>query len=247
MSNFVVIIDITKTTLQSLVSFMNMLVPILITLITVTGSFVTANIVQPIILFAITFIGNIIMVVVLPILLIATVLGIVSNISDRIQIDKLAKYFKSGIVWFLGIVLTVFVGILSIEGTLTSSVDGVTAKATKAAVTNFIPIVGKILGDAVDTVMGCATILKNAVGIVGVLIVIGICILPIIKLAILTAAYYLAAAVCEVVADGKIVKLLEQIAGSFKILLAILFSVSTMLLIGITLVIKISNSGLMYR
>ena len=49
------------------------------------------------------------------------------------------------------------------------------------------------------------------------------------------------------IADEKIVKLLEQMAGSFKILLAILFSVSTMLLIGITLVIQISNSGLMYR
>ena len=224
-----------------------MLVPILITLMTATGNLVTANVVQPVILFAITFIGNIITVFVLPLLLISTVLGIVSNISEKIQIDKIAKYFKSGITWFLGVALTIFVGILSIEGTLTSNVDGVTAKATKAAVTNFIPIVGKILGDAVDTVIGCASILKNAVGIIGVIIVIGICILPIIKLAVLTAAYYLASAFCEVVADGKIVKLLDQMAGSFKILLAILFSMGAMLLIGVTLVIKISNTGMMYR
>lgn len=50
-------------------------------------------------------------------------------------------------------VLTLFVGFLSIEGTLSSSVDGITAKTTKAAVSNFVPIVGKILGDAVDTVL----------------------------------------------------------------------------------------------
>jgi len=50
-------------------------------------------------------------------------------------------------------VLTLFVGVLSLEGTLSSSVDGITAKTTKAAVSNFIPIVGKILGDAVDTVL----------------------------------------------------------------------------------------------
>ena len=52
---------------------------------------------------------------------------------------------------------------------------------------------------------------------------------------------------CEVIADEKIVKVLEQMAGSFKILLAILASVATMLIIGVTIVIKISNSGLMYR
>ena len=67
---------------------------------------------------------------------------------------------------YYGVVLTLFVGLLSIEGTLSSSVDGITAKTTKAAVSNFIPIVGKILGDAVDTVLGCAAILKNAVGVV---------------------------------------------------------------------------------
>ena len=55
---------------------------------------------------------------------------------------------------------------LSIEGTLTSSVDGITAKTTKAVVTSAIPVVGKILGETVDAVLGSANILKNAVGFV---------------------------------------------------------------------------------
>lgn len=247
MTNFSEMMSLTKQTIENLVGFMNSLIPILITLMNTTGSIVTANIIQPVILFIISFIGNLILIFVLPFLMVSTVLGIVSNISDKVQIDKLAKYFKSGIVWLLGVALTIFVGVISIEGTLSSSVDGITAKTTKAAVSNFIPVVGKILGDAVDTVLGCAVILKNAVGIIGVIVVIGICILPIIRLAILTVSYHLATAICEIIADEKIVKLLEQMAGSFKILLAVLFSVSTMLLVGVTLVIKISNSGMMYR
>ena len=143
--------------------------------------------------------------------------------------------------------LTIFVGLLSLEGTLSSGVDGLTAKTAKAAISNFIPVVGKVLGDSIDTVIGCASILKNAVGIVGVVIIIGICITPIIKLATLTIIYHLGAALCQPIADEKIVKLLEQMGGSFKILLAITCSISVMLIIGITLVIKISNSGLMYR
>lgn len=45
----------------------------------------------------------------LPLILIGTALGIVSKISDKIQIDKISKFFKSGVVWVLGIVLTIFV------------------------------------------------------------------------------------------------------------------------------------------
>lgn len=247
MTNFSQVITMIKESVQNLVGFIDMLIPILLTLIITTGNIVSAGMLQPILLFIITFIGNFINNIILPLVLVSTALGIVSKISDRIQIDKLSKFFKSSVVWILGVVLTLFVGVVSLEGNLSSSVDGVTAKTAKAAVSSFIPVVGKILGDAVDTVIGCSSILKNAIGIIGVVVVIGICIAPIIKLTILMAVYYLGAALCQPIADSKIISLLEQIGDTFKILLAILCSVSVMLIIGITLVINISNSGLMYR
>lgn len=76
---------------------------------------------------------------------------------------------------------------------------------------------------------------------------IGICIIPIIKLGVLTICYKLVSGICEPIADGKIVKLLDQMGDIFKILLAILTSISVLLIIGTTLVIKISNSGMMYK
>lgn len=247
MTNFSEIITMVRETCTNLVGFMNLLVPLLISLMLYTGSITTSGVLEPIILFMINFMGNIIQNVILPFVLIFASLVIISKISDKVQIDKIAKFFKSGIVWFLGIVLTIFVGVVSLEGTLSSSVDGITAKTTKAIVSSAIPVVGKILGDAVDTVLGCGIILKNAVGLLGVIIVIGICIMPVIKLTILTIAYKLLSGICEPIADTKIVGLLDQIGDIFKILLAILCSISVMLIIGTTLVIKMSNSGMMYR
>ena len=247
MTNFVQILDIVRESIQSLVGFMNSLIPIMITLMITTGSIVSANLIQPIILFLITFIGNFLTGIIIPLILVSTALGIVSKISDRVQVDKLSKFFKSSVVWILGVILTIFVGVVSIEGTLSSSVDGITAKTAKTAVSSFIPVVGKILGDAVDTVIGCSSILKNATGIVGVIILIGIAIVPIIKLVALMAIYYLGAALCQPIADGKIIQLLEQMGDTFKVLLAIMCSISVMFIIGTTLVINISNSGMMYR
>ena len=105
----------------------------------------------------------------------------------------------------------------------------------------------KYYGDAVDTVLGCSNILKNAVGVVGIIVIIAICITPIIKLTVLMAVYYLGAALCQPIEDEKIVKLLSKLGDTFKVMLAILCSISVMLVIGVTLVIKISNSSMMLQ
>lgn len=123
MSNFGSLITMTKQSIQDLVAFSSSLIPILITLLVTTGSMVSASVIQPVLLYLITFIGNIINVIFLPLILVGTALSIISKISDKVQIDKLAKYFRSSVIWAIGVVLTVFVGVLSLEGTLSSSVD----------------------------------------------------------------------------------------------------------------------------
>ena len=247
MGNFSDIINLAKETTTNLIGFMNTLIPVLISLMVYTGSITTTSILEPIILFMINFIGNLIQDILIPVILIITSISIISKISDRVQINKISKFLKSSTVWLLGTILTIFVGVVSLEGTLSSSVDGITAKTAKAIVSSAVPVVGKILGDVVDSVLGCGVILKNAVGFVGVIIIIGICILPILKLMVLTFSYKLVASVSEVIADDKIVKLLDEIADIFKILLAILVSIMFMVIIGTTLLIKMSNTGMMFR
>lgn len=145
MANFAQMISTIKESITNVVGFLNTLIPILLALILSTGSVATAGLIEPVILFAIVFVGNIVTLIIIPITVLATVLGIVSNISDKIQINKLANFLKSSITWFLGFVITIFVSILSLEGGLTSSVDGITIKGLKAASSSFIPVVGKAL------------------------------------------------------------------------------------------------------
>lgn len=144
-TNFTNIIQMVKDTSNNLVGFMNCLVPLLISLMLFTGSIVTSSIIEPIIFFMINMLGNCINLILIPIVLIITVLSIVSKVSDKIQINKLSKLLNSGVIWFLGIILTLFVATVSLEGTLSSSIDGISAKTAKAAVSTVIPVVGKIL------------------------------------------------------------------------------------------------------
>ena len=144
-SNFADIIQMVKNTSDNLVGFMNCLVPLLTSLMLFTGSIVTSSVVEPIAFFMINLLGNCINTILIPIVLVITVLSIMSKISDKIQIGKLSKLLNSGVVWFLGIILTLFVATISLEGALSSGVDGISAKTAKAAVSTAIPVVGKIL------------------------------------------------------------------------------------------------------
>ena len=143
MANFSDIVKLVQETANNLVGFMNCLIPLLMALMMYTGSISTSGVLEPIILFIINFIGNMIETIIIPLVLVFTSLIIISKISDQVQVDKLANFLKSGIVWFLGIVLTIFVGVVSLEGTMSASVDGITAKATKTVVSSAVPVVRK--------------------------------------------------------------------------------------------------------
>ena len=239
--NFADILVITKNAINDLISFMRLFVPILIALMLTTGGLASSSGLGAIMIFFINIIGSIIGSILLPLIMCSTVLGIVSSFSDKAQISGLSKFIKSAVLWILGIILTIFVCSLTFQGILSSSVDGVTSKTAKAAISNFIPFVGKIMGDTLDTVIGCTNILKNTFGIVGVVIILGIAILPIIKVTVMWFLIRLLACVCETIADSKIVKLLEGISDSYKLLFGILISCSIMFIIGITIVLRMTN------
>lgn len=245
MSNFSNLIMFVENSIMNMVGFVNSLVPILLALIISTGSYATTGIIQPVLLFSIVFIGNTINIVIIPIVVISTVMGIISNISDRTEISKLSKFFSSTTLWALGIITTVIVSVLSLEGSLASTIDGVTIKGLKAATSGLIPVVGKTLGDSISTVLGCTSIIKNAVGIIGIIIIIGICAMPIIRLTVLTLLYSFTAAICQPIADKHIVNVIEQMADSFKFILGVMFFVAVLFIVGIAIALKISNSTLM--
>ena len=94
MKNFSDIIVMVKSSIENLIGFMNCLVPLLVTLMVTTGNISSASMLQPIILFIITFVGNFINAILIPVTLITVALNVISNISDKVQIDKLSSFLK---------------------------------------------------------------------------------------------------------------------------------------------------------
>ena len=246
-TSFSNITNICVQTIKKLNNFMGLVIPILITLLVTMGNLSTVSILQPAILAMISIISTLISNLVIPVILISTILNLVSNISSKVNVEKISKFFKKAVLYILEFVMIIFIGILSMEGTLSANVDGITAKVGKSIISNAVPVVGKLISDATDSVIGAVSITKNAVGVIGILIIVVITISPIIKAFVLMMLFNLSAGICDSIADGRISKCMSVVADSIKTIFGIMIMILFLFIIAITLMIKISNFSLMYR
>jgi len=240
-SSFTSIYNIAKEFIVEINNFMNVLTPIIVGLVAATGGITATTMIYPVIAFFSQFITGIVNNFLLPISMICFALSVVTNISDKVSVSKVAKFLRSSSMWFLGIILTLFVGIVSLEGTVASTVDGVTVKTAKFLFSGSIPVVGKLLGDSIDTILGSTLIIKNTVGFVGIMVLLGLVLAPIIKILVVIIIYSITGAIIEPFADNKICKSLSETAGTGGVILSMLITVSIMFIIGTVMLIKISN------
>ena len=235
------IVSLCKDTITKLNDFMNMLIPLVLGLLVANGSIVSVSILQPILLVMTSTINVIVANVILPIIFISTMMNLIGNISENIKVSKIPKLLQKTCLWCLEFILIIFIGILSIEGTLGANVDGVTAKAAKSIVSTVIPVVGKALSDATDSILGATLITRNAVGIVGMIAIISIVLNPLISALIMMITYNVASALIEPIVDSRISKCMSGMGESIKIVFALMATVCMLFIISTTIMIKLGN------
>lgn len=238
--NFVSSVGIAKDAIKDITDFMGAIMPVLILLITTAGGITQAATLDPIVAAAVTITPKIYMDIILPLILMSFVLCFVNNISNEHKVEQLAKFIKQITLWLQGIILTVFVGLISIRSMTASTLDAVTLKTAKFAVDNFIPIVGKAISDSISTVAGYALLLKNAFGVLGLIVILIMLLFPVIKIISVVIVYKISAAVIEPIVDKRIVNCISSAADSLVLVSSMLFCVT---LIFFILLCIMANTG----
>lgn len=245
-NSFVMAIDLAKVTVVRMVNFMEVLVPILLALLTAVSGIGTRFLFNPVIIGAVNVIGNMIKTLVFPLIFFTFIVGIISNISQRTQFSKLSQLLRQIVVVLLGVSFTIFIAIITIYG-IGSNVDGITIRTAKYAVDNFIPIIGKFLSDAVETVVGGSAILKNGLGMVGLIVLFLIILFPAIQIFVLIFVYKLIAALVQPIVADNILACLDGVSKDLTMVLVGIISAATMFFITITVIVEAGNAALMFR
>jgi stage III sporulation protein AE len=240
-ASFVQIYDVTYDAVVEIEKFMKVLIPIIFGIIVASGGVTISSIIYPVLAFGTELVTIFMTNFLLPISMIAFALGIISNVGNKVSISRLPSLLKSVSLWCMGIVLTIFIGILSLEGTIASTVDGVTVKTAKFLFSGSIPVVGKLLGDSIDVILGSTLIIKDAIGFIGIAVLFGMALVPIIKVVVVIGIYQILSAIIEPFSDKRICKCLSDTAEASKMLLGIVVCVTVMFMIGTVMLLKMSN------
>ncbi|NMB28342.1 MAG: stage III sporulation protein AE [Tissierellia bacterium] len=245
-NSFMLALDLGKKTVVQMVNFMQIILPILLTLLIAVGGPNTKLLFHPMVIGTVNIIGSLIKDLVFPLIFFSFIIGIISNISQKIQFSKLSELIRQIIIIVISASLTIFIGIITMYG-ISAKVDGITIRTAKFAVDNFIPIIGKFLSDAVETVIGCSSILKNGIGIIGLIALFLICIAPAVKIVVLIFVYKMIAAIIQPVASPNITTCFSEVGKALLLILIGVLSVATMFFITITVMVEAGNTTLMFR
>lgn len=246
-NSFSVCIDYARSAIEGMVHFMIAMIPLLFTLLSALGGIVTVSVMHPLIIFMIHSIGTLVYMVVFPLLFFSAVLYIVSSLSDKYKVTQLADLMRKVSIGVLGFALTVFLGVISVQGATAAAADGITLRTAKYVTGNFVPVVGGLFADATDTVLGASLLVKNSIGLAGVVIIVLLCIFPALKILALAMIYNVTAAIMQPLGDSPITTCLSTIGKSMIYIFAALASVGLMFFLAITIIVTAGNISIMLR
>ncbi len=240
-------LEIGKTGIEQMTGFMRVLYPILLAMLTAVGNVTTSSVLQPAVGVLVGIVGTLLKDIMIPLITLSAIVHLISYISDRVQIKKLGKLLNQISVWILSFVFTIFVGVLTIQGAMTSSFDGLSVRTAKFALDQFVPVVGKMLSQSMDTIIGCSLLLKNAAGVAGLIIIGMLCLAPGMKILALMLLYKLSGALLEPITDQRIVDCLDGIGSVLNVLFITVVGIALMFFLTIALIIGTGNASLMVK
>ncbi len=247
LNSFHLAMQFAQSAIETMSSFMVSLVPLLLVLMASSGSVTSVALFHPVIMFLVHTSGIFVQYFVMPLLFLSTLLLIVSTMSEHYKVTKLAQFLRNIAMGGLGVFLTVFLGVLSVQGATAAVADGIAIRTAKFVTGNFIPVVGRMFTDAADTVMGASVLLKNTVGVAGVALLLLICVFPALKVLSLALIYTFTAAILQPLGGGPIIQCLTIIGKSVLFVFAALAAVSLMFFLSLTILVVSGNLSLMMR
>ena len=234
--------DYTKT-ITVLTSIMQTVTPFVMIVMIASGGIVSSNLIQPIILFIASLVGFLVNYIVIPFVTISIVMKIVSMMSKNIRLNKLGELFSKSSLWITAVVFTMFLSVISVKGSITTSVDSAVVKTTQTAVSNFIPVVGKFVSDSLESIMGATEVIGKAAGIIGIIVMIVVSAVPIIQMIVIFVSHKILSALSETIIDNKnVIGIIDSFAETYKMLLGVLIGILALFIMSSGVLIKLIGS-----
>lgn len=247
LQSFAIASGIGRETLGDMSSFMLALLPLLSTLLAAVGALSSAALFHPMLITSVTLVVNTVDRVVLPLLFLAAAVGVAGHVVSEFPLSRLAGLLRHGAVTVLGLGFTLFLGVMVLRGAIAPVADGVALRAAKFLAGTFIPVVGGMMSDAVEVVVGGSLLLKNALGVLGLVALTLMLAFPLAKILALVVIYRVATALVQPISDTRLVDALGTLADALTVLMSSVATAALMFFVGILVVVGVGNLAAVVR
>ena len=243
LKNYLDIVTMFKNIVNILGYIMQIVSTFLLGILMATGKITSTGIVEPLLLFIANFICFATEYIIIPFFTISVAINIVSRISENIKMDNLSSMFRKSSLYIFTTIIGIFLFVLSMESSVTKSIDSMYFKTAQNMVSNFVPVVGKFLSDSLDTVLGATEAIGKVGGIISLIATILIVSIPIIKLILVIVLYNILIAISEPINEDKSIEsFLKGFVGVYKDMLGILIGIMVLFVMSTGIILSIISS-----
>lgn len=233
--SFLVMSGILSGTLQAILSFMQALMPAFCMSMVFSGGTASAMGFYQLTLFLIYIIQGVLAYGLVPAIHIYIILELLNHLTREELISRMTELVKTAVEWTLKVLFTVVVGVNVVQGLLSPVIDSFkTNMASKAA--GLIPGVSGSVGAVTELMVGSGIIIKNGVGIAGILILLSLCAGPLLKVGVMALMYKLSAAVLQPIADKRLTGCISGMGAGAGLMVRVLVSAGAMFFLTVAIV-----------
>ena len=209
-------------TVQQVTVFLTAYVPVYGAVLFTSGRGAGAVSYQTTLLAAVQLLLWLVRSVVFPVLLVSLAMGCVGSVSEGFCLDRLSGTLHKAILWALGLFSTLFSGLLSLQQMVAAAGDSLGGRVVKFSLSSFVPVVGGVLSEAYNTVVGCGNLLRSTVGAFGVLSVVLVILPPLLSCICWSLGLHLAGGAAALFRMTPLDTLCRTAAGAVKVLISLL-------------------------
>ena len=235
------LINSTSDTLGIMENQINILFPIILTLMVGIGSVSSVGVFQPVLAIMSNIISIIILKVVMPIFIFTFVLNIIGHLSNNVKLDKFNSFLNSLFKWIIGVTFTIFFAIISIQGISAGAFDSVSLRTAKFTISSYVPVMGGYLSQGMDLILASGVLIKNSIGLVGILLIISSILSPILEIIIFSLMLKAVSAILQPLNNGRITNFLHSTSKTITMLSTCIIVVGFMYFLSIGLCMASAN------
>lgn len=241
-SSFIMASQVAEKAISSIIDFMRALIPAYMLSVAFCSGTTTSLVYYEAALGLIMLVDFIIFKVIIPMINFYLVIMLANNLSREDMLSRMAELLATAVGWLLKSMLALVIGFSAIKGMIVPVADQIKRSALYKA-SEAIPGIGDALGAVTETVLGAAFLLKNAIGVAGLVVIIIICAVPCIKLAMVTVVFRLGSATLQPISDKRFTECISASAKSTALLMQTVFTGAVLFLLAITVVAVTTGGG----